>query len=402
MSFIVVIGAQWGDEGKGRIVDTMAARVDLVARFQGGANAGHTVYVGEEKFILHLTPMGILNPKTLCCIGLGVVVDPLVLLNELDELRSRGVDPDGRLIIDPRCHLITPRHIERDREFENELGSRKIGTTQRGIGPAFTDRSSRVGLRLGSAINRIESGEKLQLPESYLKACMELKPFMGDVSLTIYNHLKSGKSVMAEGGQGTMLDLGLGTYPYVTSSNTVAGAAPVNLGLGPKSVDMVIGVLKAYVTRVGEGPFPTEITDDTAELIRQVGDEFGATTGRPRRCGWFDGLIAKYAARVNGVDKWALTKLDVLDRLDSIKAAVEYEIDGERVSEWPAEFECLDRVKPIYRVFPGWKQSTREAKRLEDLPKEARYYLDFIEDFTDISFSMVSVGYERSCVIECD
>ena len=402
MPFTIIIGAQWGDEGKGRIVDALASEADIVARFQGGPNAGHTVYIGKEKFILHLTPMGILNPATLCCIGYGVVVDPIVLSRELNELRSRNIVPDGRLLIDPRCHIITPQHIERDKAGEDKLGEKKIGTTQKGIGPAFTDRASRVGLRFGAAIDRLSRGEDLGFPENYITALLSLKPFIGDVSLTIYNSLKAGKSVIAEGGQGTMLDLGLGTYPYVTSSSTVAGAAPVNLGLGPKTVDKVIGVLKAYITRVGEGPFPTEFGGQEAEIIREIGDEYGATTGRPRRCGWFDGLIAKYSARVNGIDKWAITKIDVLDNLDVIKAAVEYEIDGERVSEIPPEVEALYRVKPIYRDFPGWKTSTREAKKMCDLPREARAYIDFIQEFTGAGCLVVSVGYERSSMITCD
>jgi len=401
MPFTVVIGSQWGDEGKGRIVDALAADAHLVTRFQGGPNAGHTVYIGSEKFILHLIPMGILNPETFCCIGLGVVVDPVVLRNELNELRSREVVPDGRLLIDPRCHIITPEHIQRDKQGETERGDKKIGTTQRGIGPTFTDRARRTGLRLGSAIDRIDSGENFGFPQEYIDAVLELKPYLGDVSLTIYNYLKEGKNVMAEGGQGTLLDLGLGTYPYVTSSNTVAGAAPVNLGLGPKAVNNVIGVIKAYVTRVGEGPFPTEFEGEACMKIREIGDEYGATTGRPRRCGWFDGVIAKYAARVNGIDSWALTKLDVLDELDTIKAAVEYEIDGVRVDEMPAEVEKLNRVKPIYKEFPGWKTSTRSAKKIEDLPLEARNYIKFIEEFTGVKCNIISVGYERTCMIKC-
>jgi adenylosuccinate synthase len=399
MPFTVIIGTQWGDEGKGRIVDAMAANADAVARFQGGSNAGHTVYVGPEKFILHLIPMGILNSHTLSCIGLGVVVDPLILVKELEQLRPRGIDPDGRLIIDPRCHLIIPKHIERDVKFEEDLGIRKIGTTRRGIGPAYADRASRTGLRLGSLINLIEGRNKVNLPQDYLDACLKLKPFLADVSLTLYKMLKEGKSILAEGGQGTMLDLGLGTYPYVTSSNTVAAAAPVNLGLGPKTVDTVIGVLKAYITRVGEGPFPTEMDDQMGEAIRRVGDEFGSTTGRARRVGWFDGLVAKYSARVNGVDKWALTKLDVLDDLDLVKAAVAYEVEGEILDEFPPDLETLYKIKPVYKQFPGWKRSTRLAKKLTDLPSQARSYLDFIQEFTGVGFYIVSVGYERSSMI---
>lgn len=399
MPLSVIIGAQWGDEGKGRIVDAISTDADIVARFQGGPNAGHTVYIGEEKYIFHLVPMGILSGKALCCIGLGVAVDPLILNGELAELNARGFRVEGRLMVDPRCHLITPEHISRDMQGEQNLGAKKLGTTLKGIGPAFADRTSRIGLRIGSAIDKIENGETLSFPDNYIEACLKLKRYLGDVSLTIHQGLKAGKSVLCEGGQGTMLDLGLGTYPYVTSSNTIAAAAAVNLGLGPKYIDKVIGVIKAYITRVGEGPFPTEIEGEVAAEMRKVGNEYGATTGRPRRCGWFDGPIARYAARVNGVDEWALTKLDVLDNTDPIKAAIAYNIDGELVEEIPPDCGAFSRAKPVYREFPGWKRSTRNCKRLEDLPAEARQYLDFIEEYTEVGFCIVSVGYERNSMI---
>ena len=399
MPLTVVIGAQWGDEGKGRIVDALAADSKAVTRFQGGPNAGHTVYIGEEKYILHLIPLGILNPDILCCVGLGVVVDPRILTAEIEHLRQRGIDTRGRLIVDPRCHLITPEHIARDREKEKDRGDQKLGTTLKGIGPAFSDRASRTGPRIGPFIEKIvRSGETAFNPE-YTAACLQLQPYIGDVSLTLYNLLQQGQRLLAEGGQGTMLDLGVGTYPYVTSSNAIASSAPMNLGLGPKNVDKVVAVVKAYTTRVGEGPFPTELFDNVAEHLGKVGAEFGATTGRPRRCGWFDGVIAKFAARVNGVDKWALTKLDVLDKLDIIKAAVAYELDGERIEDLPTDSDSLYRVKPIYRQFPGWKKSTRGAKKLEDLPAAARSYLDFIEEYTGAGFEIISVGYERTCMI---
>lgn len=402
MPLNVIIGAQWGDEGKGRIVDAVASEADAVVRFQGGPNAGHTVYIGEEKYVFHLIPMGILNEGTLCCISLGVAVDPIILLNEIIELEQRGILVKGRLLIDPRCSLITPEHIKRDKNREHSLGQRKLGTTQRGIGPAFSDRAGRVGWRLGTLIGKIESGETLGLPESYLDACIKLKSSLADVSLIIYNMLNEGKTVIAEGGQGTMLDLGLGTYPYVTSTNTVAAAAPVSLGLSPRSVDSVIGVMKAYVTRVGEGPFPTEIEGAAADKMREEGDEYGATTGRPRRCGWFDGVIAKYAARVNGIDEWALTKLDVLDHFDPIFAAVAYEIDGERADELPPNTDTIYKAKPVYHRFPGWKTSTRMARKIEDLPFGARAYLDFIQEFTGVRLGIVSVGYERKCMIRLE
>ena len=402
MPLSVVIGAQWGDEGKGRIVDALACDAQAVARFQGGPNAGHTVYIGDDKYIFHLIPLGILNPGTLCCIGLGVVVDPLILLDEIEKLHQRGIDTAGRLMIDPRCHLITPDHIARDRKVENDLGGDKIGTTLKGIGPTFSDRASRVGPRIGAFIERISAGEDVPFIGEYTDACLKLQPYLGDVSLTLYNMLKEGKFVLAEGGQGTMLDLGLGTYPYVTSSNPISGAAPMNLGLGPKNVDKVYAVIKAYTTRVGEGPFPTEIIGSEAELMQKIGAEFGSTTGRPRRCGWFDGVIARYAVRVNGVDKWAFTKLDVLDGLDTVKAAVAYEIDGKRVEEMPTNSLQLYRAKPVYKEFPGWKDSTRNARKLKDLPKQARAYLDFIEEFTGVGFYIISVGYERKCMIMLD
>lgn len=399
MPLTVVIGAQWGDEGKGRIVDALAAGSKAVARFQGGPNAGHTVYIGDEKYILHLIPLGILNPDTLCCVGLGVVVDPLILTSEIEHLHQRGIDTAGRIIVDPRCHLITPEHIARDREKEKDRGDQKLGTTLKGIGPAFSDRASRIGPRIGPFIDEIaRSGETAFNPE-YTAACLKLQPYIGDVSLTLYNMLQKGQPLLAEGGQGTMLDLGVGTYPYVTSSNAIAASAPMNLGLGPKNVDKVVAVIKAYTTRVGEGPFPTELFDSTAAHFGKVGDEIGATTGRPRRCGWFDGVIAKFAARVNGVDKWALTKLDVLDELDTIKAAIAYDLDGERIDDLPTDSGALSRVKPVYKEFPGWKLSTRDAKKLEDLPRQARNYLDFIEEYTGVGYEIISVGYERTCMI---
>jgi adenylosuccinate synthase len=317
----------------------------------------------------------------------------------MKELEARNIKIGQRLIIDPRCSLITPEHIERDLQIEQALGARKIGTTLRGIGPAFTDRTSRVGLRLGAAIESFTRGEDLGFSEEYTQKSIKLKPYLGDVSLILHRMLKEGKSVLAEGGQGTMLDLGLGTYPYVTASNTIAASAPTNLGLGPKCVDKVIGVLKAYVTRVGAGPFPTEMSEKQAEKIRRVGDEFGATTGRARRCGWFDGVVAKFAARVNGVEKWAVTKLDVLDGMEKIEVAVAYEIDGERTDDFPTDCEMLNRIKPIYQEFSGWNKSTREARKLADLPKEARAYLDFIAEFTNVELGIISVGYERKCMI---
>jgi len=399
MPLSVVIGAQWGDEGKGRIVDALAADAAAVARFQGGPNAGHTVYLGKEKFIFHLIPLGILNPGALCCIGLGVAVDPIILCREISDLEKRGYSSAGRIMIDPRCHLITPDHIERDRKVESDRGGEKIGTTLKGIGPTFSDRASRTGIRLGAYLEKIAQGVDYSYQGAFSDACLGLKQYMGDVSLTLYRMLKQGKYVLAEGGQGTMLDLGLGSYPYVTASNTIAAAAPMNLGLGPKVVDNVYGVIKAYTTRVGEGPFPTEISGELTENIRRIGDEYGATTGRPRRCGWFDGLIAKFAARVNGVDKWTLTKLDVLDELDTIKVAVAYEIDGERTDELPTNSLQLARAKPIYRKFPGWKKSTREVRKLQDLPAPTRAYLDYIEEFTGVGFHIISVGYERKCMI---
>ncbi len=399
MSLTVVIGAQWGDEGKGRIVDALACDADAVARFQGGPNAGHTVYIDDDKYIFHLIPLGILNPGTLCCIGLGVVIDPIILVSEIESLHLRKIDTAGRIIIDPRCHLITPDHLRRDRQVEEYRGGKKLGTTLKGIGPTFSDRASRLGMRIGEYIESIESGDNYKYKGEYADACIKLKPYLKDVSLTLHQMIESGKYVLAEGGQGTMLDLGLGTYPYVTSSNPIAASAPMNLGLGPKSVDQVIAVIKSYTTRVGEGPFPTELTGAEAEHMRRKGDEFGATTGRPRRCGWFDGVIAKFARRVNGVDKWALTKLDVLDGLEVIKAAVAYEIDGEVVQEMPTNTSQLFRAKPIYREFNGWKDSTRTARKLEDLPKEARAYLDFIEEYTGVGFQIISVGYERKCMI---
>ncbi|MBL7191744.1 adenylosuccinate synthase [bacterium] len=402
MPFTVVVGGQWGDEGKGRIVDALARDAWAVARFQGGPNAGHTVYIGEEKFVLHLVPMGVLNPNTLCCIGLGVLIDPIILLYEIETLKSRGIDLTGRLLIDPRCHLILPAHIKRDQEHEKALGDKKIGTTLRGIGPAFADRTTRVGHNISGFLKAVKNGEKFDIDENYIEKCLKLEPYLDDVSLTLYQYLRANKNIMAEGGQGTMLDLGLGTYPFVTATNTVAGAAAVNLGLGANTIDRVVCVIKAYTTRVGEGPFPTELADSLGEIIRKVGGEYGATTGRPRRCGWFDGLIARYAARVNGVNRWAVTKLDVLDDLDVIKAAVAYKIKGEIIHEIPADPALFVQAEPIYREFPGWKRSIKDARKVNQLPPNALNYLDFIEEFTGVKIGMVSVGYERKSLIMID
>lgn len=402
MPLTVVVGAQWGDEGKGRIVDVLARRAHAVARFQGGPNAGHTVFIGNEKFILHLTPMGILNPHTLCCIGLGVLVNPHVVIEEINMLGDRGIDLEGRLMIDFRCHLILPSHIQRDQEREKARGKRKLGTTQRGIGPAYADRTLRDGITIGSFIYNVNNGIEPIADQEYTENCMRLEQYLGDVNLKLYRYLQDGKYLLAEGGQGTMLDLGVGTYPFVTSSNTIAGAASVNLGLGPNRIDQVICVLKAYTTRVGEGPFPTELNNQQGDSMRQLGDEFGATTGRPRRCGWLDGLIARYAARVNGADYWAVTKLDVLDNIDPIKVAVGYEVDGDIVDELPACPISFTQAKPVYRELPGWNSSTKEAKKLEKLPVNARKYLDFIEEFTEVKIGMVSVGSERESLISID
>lgn len=417
----VLMGAQWGDEGKGKIIDVLTQDVDVVVRFQGGNNAGHTVKIGDEKYVLHLIPSGILHDGKMCVIGNGVVVDPVALLSEIDELEERGIQTHGRLIISDRASIVCPYHREVDAARERALsGDKKIGTTKRGIGPSYGDKVTRVGLRIGDMKDpafadllraRVKEANKVlqalggevldvdQVVKEYSRAAERVIPYIAD-SVTYLNQAdRDGKSILFEGAQGTMLDIDFGTYPYVTSSNATAGGACTGTGVAPHRVDRVIGVIKAYTTRVGEGPFPTELKDEMGALLGREGHEFGATTGRPRRCGWFDGVVGRFAAMVNGVDYWAMTKLDVLDTVEEIKICVAYECDGERYESVPANVRILERCTPVYETLPGWQTSTKDVTRIEDLPPQAKAYVDRLCALTGVKLGILSVGPKRSSTL---
>ena len=416
-----MIGAQWGDEGKGKITDLLSRSADVVVRSQGGVNAGHTVVVAEQTFKLHLIPSGILYPNTECIIGSGTVIDPQVLIEEIEQLKALGVTVDN-LHISQTAHITMPYHRKIDRASEESRGEYKIGTTGRGIGPTYADKSERTGIRVLDLMNsdhlRKQLGwtinyknvilEKLyNLPpldsekviEEYLKYAEYLKPFVVDSSLKIYEAVKEKKNILFEGAQGTLLDLDHGTYPYVTSSNPIAGGACVGAGVGPTTIDRVIGVAKAYTTRVGEGPFPTELNDEVGQLLGDLGAEFGTTTGRRRRCGWFDAVIGRYAVRINGLDCLAVTKLDVLDKLEEIKVCVAYEIDGEICNHFPTNASQFANCKPVYKTLPGWRSDTTGCRSLSDLPKKALTYLKYLAELMKVPIAIVSVGPGRDQTI---
>lgn len=416
---VVVVGAQWGDEGKGKLVDVLAERAAWVVRYQGGANAGHTVDIAGSKFVLHQIPSGILHPGVRCAIGNGVVLDPDTLFLEIDGLVKDGVDVEGRLYVSERAHLVLPYHKLVDSE---STASKAIGTTGRGIGPAYEDKVARRGVRVldirspkrlrqlveqgvdhaNAQLTRFGSNKRVTADEtlSLLETLApRLLPLAEDVGLVIYRAIKSGAAVLLEGAQGSLLDVDHGTYPYVTSSNTTAGGAAIGAGIAPQSIDAVLGVVKAYTTRVGAGPLPTEMDEKLAEETRRLGAEFGATTGRPRRCGWFDAVVVRYAARVNGLTDLAVTKLDVLDTFDRIALCTGYECDGDVFTEFPADLTVLDRAKPRYEWMPGWKKPTPQARRIEDLPDEARRYLDRIQAMVETPITYVSVGTRRDQII---
>ena len=387
----VIVGSQWGDEGKGKVVDLLSEKIDMVVRCQGGNNAGHTIVVGGKKLITHLIPSGILHPKTICVIASGVVVDLKVLAEEIKSLEDLDIDVISRLRISDRAHAILPEHIERDKNREESRGDKKIGTTGRGIGPCYQDKISRSGYRIGNC-SSVLSGE-------YLEAYNKISSCICDTVDLVHNALEEDQFILFEGAQGAMLDIDHGTYPYVTSSNTTSAGICTGAGIPPQAITKVTGIVKAYCTRVGEGPFPTELHDELGEKIRKEGGEFGATTGRPRRCGWLDLVALKHATRLNGITDFALTKLDVLDTLDEIKVCTGYEYNGKKYSYFPADLEIAENVSPIYESFPGWKSSTVEAKKLEDLPENARKYLEKIQEHTGIPYSMVSVGPDREQTI---
>ncbi|MEA3245026.1 MAG: adenylosuccinate synthase [Gemmatimonadota bacterium] len=420
MRTLVVVGAQWGDEGKGKLVDVLAERAGWVVRYQGGANAGHTVHIGDQQTVLHQIPSGILHPGVRCAIGNGVVLDPETLFDEVDELVKDGVDVNGRLYVSDRAHLVMPYHKLVDKESQ---ASKAIGTTGRGIGPCYEDKVARRGVRVLDLRHEerlaglVERGvahanqllgsfgsSKRADAEFTLWVLRRLAPRLlaiaDDVGLAIHRALKGGATVLLEGAQGSLLDIDHGTYPYVTSSSTTAGGAAIGVGLGPRSLDAALGVVKAYTTRVGSGPLPTEFDEQMGELVRKLGNEFGATTGRPRRCGWFDAVVVRYAVRVNGLSALAVTKLDVLDTLDRIALCTGYEVGGEYVEEFPGDIAELDGIAPRYEWFDGWKTSTAGARKLADLPPGARKYLDRIEALVECPIRYVSVGTRRDQILD--
>jgi len=417
MSNRIVVGLQWGDEGKGKIVDFLSQKTDIVARYQGGANAGHTVYVKGKKFVLHLIPSGILHPKKLCLIGSGVVLEPEELKKEIEMLAAQGVKVEGRLKISAGAHIVLPFHRELDLWEEAHRGE-KIGTTGRGIGPAYSEKYARRGIRAidllspeklskkvadilscrnhGGELSKLDPINLVQQLRSYEKF---ISPYLVDGSRFLNEAIKKRKSVLFEGAQGSLLDVDFGTYPYATPSHTIAGGALTGTGVGPRSIDEVIGVMKAYTTRVGNGPFPTELTGVEGELLRKTGSEFGATTGRPRRTGWLDLVILKHACRINGADKLAIMKLDVLDSFPEIKICTAYEYKGKKTEELPLDLCELAECKPVYKTYPGWKSSTRGITRFAKLPVNARKYLAAIEKALGVPISLISTGPEREATI---
>ncbi|HEX9654422.1 MAG TPA: adenylosuccinate synthase [bacterium] len=418
MSVKIIVGAQWGDEGKGKIVDSLSEKVDVVARYQGGANAGHTVVIKGEKYILHLIPSGILQENAVCVIGNGVVIDPVALMEEIALLEAKGIRVSGRLLISHRAHLIMPYHKILDQAKEAKDAHQKIGTTGRGIGPAYVDKVNRMGIRIVDLLDRetlqaklrrnieekneilkkIYGAEALDVNDiinEYLEFDKKIDPYVKDVSSYLNDAIKQGKSILLEGAQGTLLDVDFGTYPYVTSSTPTSGGACTGVGIGPTKVDSVLGVIKAYTTRVGMGPFPSEIADNEYVKLRELGDEYGATTGRPRRCGWFDAVIANFAVQINGIDSFALTKLDVLDTLDEIKICVAYKYRGKLIKSFPSDLSILENCEPIYETFPGWQTSTNGIRSFDALPPAAKTYLAAIRDLTRTDFAIISVGSGR-------
>ncbi|MBT8042456.1 MAG: adenylosuccinate synthase [Kiritimatiellales bacterium] len=424
MSKTVLIGSQWGDEGKGKIIDVLTANADWVVRYQGGNNAGHTVEIGDQKYVLHLTPSGILREECKCVIGNGLVVDLIGLMNELTELVERGIKLDGRLFISDRAHIVLQYHKEIDGAKEGLAGEgKKIGTTQRGIGPAYADKVDRIGLRMGDILEddfldmvRANTEDKNIILESMgnepldidkllplvKEAADYLRPFICDTIPLLHEAVKNDDEILFEGAQGVMLDVDFGTYPFVTSSNTGAGGAPAGSGVPPNAIDRVVGIVKAYTTRVGEGPFPTELKDEMGAHIAKVGHEFGATTGRPRRCGWFDAVIARYSAMVGGINEWALMKLDVLDAVETIKVCVAYEVDGERITNVPASIRKLERCTPVYEEFKGWNTPTTGCTQWDELPEQAQKYVEYLENLTGVKVSILSVGPKRESTLLLD
>ena len=422
MPVSVVIGTQWGDEGKGKVVDLIASDVDIVARYQGGANAGHTICWGDKTFVLHLVPSGIFHENVTCVIGNGVVIDPVAVMEEIRMIRDLGYDVDGRLLISHNAHLIMPYHkrIEEARERARDGGA--IGTTGRGIGPAYVDKVARTGIRVVDLLDRdvlriklkqaieeknailtaIYDADELnveQIIEEYVEFDKLIDPYVTDTSQYLCNALAEGKRVLAEGAQGSLLDVDFGTYPFVTSSHPTVGGCCTGLGVPPMAINRVIGIVKAYCTRVGNGPFPTELEDEVGGRLRETGDEYGATTGRPRRCGWLDLVALRYTAMINGLTELAITKLDVLTGFEDLKICTSYRYDGKESARFPSEVQTLEKVHPIYESFEGWSEDLTTADRFDDLPHAARQYLTFISDYLRVPISMVSTGPRREQIV---
>src|SRR5439155_5150083 len=418
---LAVLGAQWGDEGKGKIVDLLTPHFSIVARYQGGHNAGHTVYVEGTKFILRLIPSGILHPGVTCVIGNGVVIDPQALFAEVDELTKAGVDVGARILISDKAHLILPYHRDLDLLSEARRGERKLGTTSRGIGPAYEDKIARRGIRAGdladpqaleqdvrdnvTARNRLVQDSTMDwrpVLDQLLQHGARITPWVRDVSLMLAEAIRDGRSILFEGAQGTLLDIDHGTYPYVTSSNASIGGVCTGLGVGPRAIGGVLGVAKAYTTRVGEGPLPTELSGEMGRRLRESGHEYGAVTGRPRRCGWYDAVAVRYGVRINGLDALALTKLDVLDGLDRIEVCTAYRCGGRTLTEFPSDITQLAACEPVYETLPGWQTPTRGARRFADLPDGARRYIARLEEVSGVPTAIVSTGSERDDTIVRD
>ncbi|TSA27295.1 MAG: adenylosuccinate synthase [Ignavibacteriales bacterium] len=421
MSVTVIVGSQWGDEGKGKIVDILSERYEIVVRYQGGANAGHTVLVGDQQFILHLIPSGILRENVLCFIGNGVVIDPKALLEEIKLLEGLGISIAGRLFISQNAHLIMPYHKLLD--SINESGNSKIGTTGRGIGPCYIDKYARKGIRIVDLLDHKVLEEKIKLNieeknnllkkvynqeelnvdaiiKEYIEFDKAIDPYITDVPTVLNNAIEEGKSILLEGAQGALLDVDFGTYPFVTSSNPTSGGASTGSGIPPTKISSVMGIVKAYTTRVGLGPFPTELLGEEGERLRKIGAEYGATTGRPRRCGWFDAFLLSYSRMINGIERAAITKLDVLSNFDQIKVCVAYEIQGKKLKSFPTDVNKLMNVTPIYESLPGWKTDLTNITNYNELPSEAKDYLQFISQKSGFEISIISVGPKRDQTIE--
>lgn len=414
----VLVGGQWGDEGKGRIIDLLTERSDYVVRYQGGNNAGHEVHIGKNVYVLHLIPSGILHPGKVCVIGNGVVVDPVALVEEIQNLRRQKISITPRnLVISETVHLVMPYHKLLDEQREIRKGKERLGTTKRGIGPAYADKAARVGVRMMDLLHPVIFREKLKgkitengvilrslgaKPPSfestfsaYMRAGRFLRLFIRDGIMLLHEAMNRGKNILFEGAQGTLLDIDFGTYPYVTSSHPTAGGASVGTGIPPNRIDRVVGVVKAYTTRVGEGPFPTQYDEVLGEEIQKIGDEFGRTTGRGRRCGWFDAVVSRYAQKINGINDLAVTKLDVLDHLPELKICVAYRYRGKTYRTIPMDFEVLRQCKPVYEICKGWQTSTKQVRRYRDLPRNAQVYLEALSRYTGAPIAIVSVGPRR-------